>query len=143
MNELILLVENGPEEEPLVRRIVDRYGSHKVKVAHDGAEALDVVFGTETHPGVGMRVSPHLVLLGLTPREADHRKVLQRMRSDPRAKLIPVVIFSSSTSEKDKLECYALGANSYIRKPADFQKLCDTLEQVCSYWMGINQLPLL
>lgn len=138
----ILLVEDNPDDEELMLRALKK--SHilnKIDVAHDGVEALDYLFGTGKYAGSEMRDLPQLVLLDLKLPKVSGLEVLQKMRADPRTQIIPVVILTSSNEEEDILSSYRQGANSYVRKPVEFQKFSDAVQQLGLYWLLINQTP--
>ena len=138
---MILLVEDNPDDEALTLRAVRKHMPHGIVVARDGAEALDFLFGTGEFSGRDLSVSPLLVLLDLKLPKVNGLEVLRRIRGDARTRVIPVVIFTSSTEEQDILDCYSLGANSYIRKPVDYNQFCADMKQVMTYWLSVNQLP--
>ena len=138
---MILLVEDNPDDEALTLRAVRKHMPHGIVVARDGAEALDFLFGTGCYQGRDLSVSPLLVLLDLKLPKVNGLEVLRRIRGDARTRVIPVVVFTSSTEEQDILDCYSLGANSYIRKPVDYNQFCADMKQVITYWLFVNQLP--
>jgi two-component system response regulator len=107
-------------------------------VARDGVEALDYLFGTGAHAGRDATM-PQLVLLDLKLPKVDGLQVLQRIRSDERTRLLPVVVFTSSSEEEDVIGSYNLGANSYVRKPVDFDQFSEATRQLGLYWLVLNQ----
>lgn len=142
MYEIILLVEDDPEDEVFTLRAVRKHVTQAVVVARDGAEALDFLFGTGDYEGRDLSISPSLVLLDLKLPKLDGFEVLRRIRGNARTRCIPVVIFSSSAEEQDILDSYSLGANSYICKPNDYGDFCNTLNQVTVYWLSLNKVPM-
>lgn len=142
MNKRILLVEDNLDDEALALRALQKVElNYDIVVAHDGVEALDYAFGTGPFSGNDTHCKPRLILLDLKLPKVDGLEVLRKLRSSSETKLIPVIIFTSSTEEQDILDSYCLGANSYIRKPVDFNQFCDALRQIGTYWLSLNQLP--
>lgn len=141
-NKTILLVEDNPDDELLTLRAL-RQGNvvNTIVVAHDGVEALDYLFGTGVHAGRDITDLPQVVLLDLKLPKIDGLEVLRRVRADPRTKLLPVVILTSSKEEQDMIKGYSLGANSYIRKPVDFNQFTDAVKQLKLYWLVLNEQP--
>jgi two-component system response regulator len=136
----ILLVEDDPDDEALTLR-----GFHECRIANemivarDGAEALDYLFGEGKYAGRDVRELPTLVLLDLKLPKVDGLEVLRRLRADPRTRVIPVVILTSSAEEEDRLKGYTLGANSYVRKPVDFSRFLQAAVQLGLYWLVLNE----
>ena len=131
----ILLVEDNPDDEKLTLRAMRQSEiPNIVVVAHDGAQALDFILGN----GKTGRRLPALVLLDLKLPKVSGLEVLEKLRSDMRTRTLPVVILSSSDEERDVLQSYLLGANSYIRKPVDFDEFIDSVKQLGEYWLSIN-----
>jgi two-component system, response regulator len=121
-SKVILLVEDNPRDEALTLRALKKSNIvNDVVVARDGVEALDYLFGTGAHAGRDMSDMPQLVLLDLKLPKVDGLQVLRRMRGDERTRRLPVVVFTSSSEEEDLINSYNLGANSYVRKPVDFE----------------------
>lgn len=138
----ILLVEDNPDDEALtVRALRQHKVANEIVVARDGAEALDFLFRAGTHAGRDPGLDPELVLLDLKLPKIDGLEVLRRLRAEPRTKLLPVVILTSSTEEKDIINGYNFGANSYIRKPVDFLQFVDAVKQLELYWLVLNEPP--
>lgn len=138
----ILLVEDNPEDVELTLRAFDKYHfANHIHVVRDGEEALDCLFGTGRYAESRMRDRPRLILLDLKLPKVDGLEVLQRCKSDPMMKTIPVVILTSSREERDLVQSYHLGVNSYVVKPVDFPQFTDAVRQLGMYWMLLNQLP--
>ena len=136
----ILLVEDNPDDEALTRRALAKNNiQNEILVARDGAEALDCLFGTGAH--AGRPIAPEIVLLDLKLPKVDGLEVLRRIRAEPRTRLLPVVILTSSREEKDIISGYGLGANSYIRKPVDFGQFVEAVRQLGLYWLVLNESP--
>jgi CheY-like chemotaxis protein len=137
---MILLVEDNPDDEALTRRALAKNNiQNEVQVAHDGAEALDFLLGTGAH--AGRPIAPEVILLDLKLPKVDGLEVLRRIRADDRTRLLPVVILTSSREERDLISGYGLGANSYIRKPVDFQQFVEAVRQLGLYWLVLNEPP--
>lgn len=141
MNEtIILLVEDNPDDEALTLRALRKNNiTNEVVVARDGAEALDFLFGTGKQ--AGRTITPQVTLLDLKLPKIDGLEVLRRMRADARTKLLPVVILTSSNEERDRLQGYDIGANSYVRKPVDFVQFTEAVRQLGLYWLLLNERP--
>ena len=139
---IIMLVEDNPDDEELTIRALKKANIlNQVVVARDGVEALDYLFCTGTHAGRDTRVMPMLVLLDLRMPKIDGLEVLRRMREDERTKLINVVVLTSSKEEVDIVRSYDLAANSYIRKPVDFDQFTEAVKHVGLYWLVLNEPP--
>src|SRR6266536_4684230 len=141
MNEkVILLVEDDPKDEELTLRALKKSNiMNRVVVARDGVEALDYLFIRESHAGRDPNETPQVILLDLKLPKLDGLEVLRQLRADPRTRLLPVVILTSSAEEQDIIRGYGLGANSYIRKPVDFNQFVDAVRQLGLYWLVLNQ----
>lgn len=139
-NRVILLVEDNPDDEILT---IDALSANKVGnevvVARNGVEALDYMFGTGGYEGRNVNDLPSIVLLDLKLPKIDGLEVLRRIRSDDRTALQPVVILTSSNEEEDRIKGYSLGANSYVRKPVDFDEFIQATGQLGLYWLLLNQ----
>jgi len=136
--EMLLVEDNANDEELAIIALKNNNITNKIQVARDGTEALEYLFGSvdgETLKCVG----PLLVLLDLKLPLIDGLEVLRRIKSHPDAKKIPVVVLTSSSEEKDILESYRLGANSYIRKPVDFNQFTEAVRQIGLYWLQLNK----
>ena len=141
-DKVILLVEDNADDETLtIRALKKNHILNPVVVARDGAEALDYLLGTGAHAGRDLRVPPQLVLLDLKLPKVSGLEVLKRVREDPRTRTQPVVILTSSTEEQDLADSYGLGANSYIRKPVDFDQFSEAARQIGLYWLVLNEPP--
>lgn len=141
-SKVILLVEDNPDDEQLTLRALTHNNIvNKVVVVHDGVEALDFLFGTGAYEGRDMRDLPQVVFLDLKLPRIDGLEVLTRIRADPRTKLLPVVILTSSKEEQDLIAGYSSGANSYIRKPVDFTQFAEAARQLKLYWLVLNEQP--
>jgi two-component system, response regulator len=138
---MILLVEDNADDEALTMRALKKNNiSNQIVITHDGVEALDFLFGTGPYAGRDTEV-PQLILLDLKLPKLDGFEVLKRLRADPRTRLIPVVILTSSKEQQDIVQGYGLGANSYVRKPVDFQQFIESVRQLGLYWLVINETP--
>jgi len=136
----VLLVEDNPDDEALTLRALRKYHlANDVFVVRDGAEALEWLFGTGRHAQRDARVMPAVVLLDLKLPRIDGLEVLKRIRSDPRTKGQPVVVLTSSQEEQDILRSYDLGANSYVRKPVEFEAFMDAVGKLGLYWLLLNE----
>ena len=139
-DKIILLVEDNPDDVELTLRSLRKNNIvNEVVVVGDGAEALDYLFGTGAHAGRDLSAMPAVILLDLKLPRIDGLEVLQRLRADERTKLLPVVILTSSKEEKDIINGYKLGANSYIRKPVDFTQFSEAVGQLGLYWLLLNE----
>jgi two-component system response regulator len=140
--QVILLVEDNPDDRDLALLAFDQSKiANEVVVAENGVEALDYVFGTGVYAGRDAAEAPQVVLLDLNLPKLDGLEVLKRIRSDVRTKRLPVVILTSSDEERDIVESYERGANSYIRKPVDFAQFIEAVQQLGLYWLVLNEMP--
>ncbi len=141
MNE-ILLVEDNPDDVELTLRAFRKSNFlNEIIVARDGIEALEYLFATGKYEARDASSLPQVVLLDLKLPRMDGLQVLERVRANPRTKMLPVVILTSSTEPRDLVGGYSLGANSYIRKPVDFQEFVDAVRQLGLYWLLLNEAP--
>ena len=143
MNEkVVLLVEDNPDDVELALRAFRKNNLlNEVVVAQDGVEALDYLFGTGAYAGRDPMALPQLVLLDLNLPRLGGLDVLRRIRADERTQLLPVVILTTSKEEQDRLQSYRLQANSYIRKPVDFEQFSRAIQQLGLYWLVLNENP--
>ncbi len=140
----ILLVEDNPDDVALTLRALKQNNiRNEVVVARDGAEALDYLFGKGTYANRDMTVHPQVILLDLKLPKVDGLEVLRQIRSNPKTKLLPVVILTSSKEEQDLLKGYETGANSYIRKPVNFEQFVEAVRHLGLYWLVLNETPQL
>ncbi|RMH32675.1 MAG: response regulator [Nitrospirae bacterium] len=138
--KVILLVEDHPDDEELTMRALAKNNIiNEVVVARDGVQALEYLFGTGAYAGRDMTKMPEIVLLDLKLPKVDGLEVLRRLRADDRTKFLPVVILTSSKEEQDIIKSYQLGANSYVRKPVDFQEFTKAVQQLGLYWLILNE----
>ena len=139
---MILLVEDNADDEVLTLRALKKNNiGNEVAVARDGVEALDYLFGTGAYEGRDLTSMPNLILLDLKLPKLDGLEVLKRLRADERTRLLPVVILTSSKEEQDRIAGYGLGANSYVRKPVDFNQFIEAVRQLGLYWLVLNEPP--
>ena len=139
--KVILLVEDNPDDEALTLRAFAKNNiGNRIVIARDGAEALDWLFKRGQH-AERSEPEPQIVLLDLKLPKVDGLEVLRQMRDDPRTKLMPVVILTSSKEESDVLRGYELRANSYIRKPVDFARFVEAVREIGMYWLVLNEPP--
>jgi two-component system response regulator len=136
----LLLVEDDPDDEALTVRALRRGGVHQaIVVVRDGVEALDYLFGTGAHGGRDLGAMPQVVMLDLKLPRLDGIEVLRRIRADERTRFLPVVILTSSDEEQDRLNGYRYGANSYVRKPVDYDEFRAAVGALRSYWLDLNE----
>ena len=138
----ILLVEDDPNDVELTLHALKQHNlANRIEVVRDGAEALEFLFGSGAYAQRSVENGPKVVLLDLKLPKVDGMEVLQRVKADPRTQAIPVVVLTSSREERDVVESYKLGANSYIVKPVDFEQFVETMRQLGLYWLLLNQPP--
>lgn len=139
---ILLLVEDNPDDEELTLLAFEQSPiAHEVVVARDGVEALDYLFGTGIYAGRDMSTMPALILLDLQLPRINGLEVLQRLRSDKRTKLLPVVILTTSNEQQDLINSYHLGCNSYMCKPVDYNQFVTAVQQLGMYWLLLNEPP--
>lgn len=140
--KMILLVEDNPDDELLTLRALKKNNiGNNLMVVHDGAEALDFLFGTGAYAGRDINNLPQIILLDLNLPKIGGLDVLRRIRETNSLRLLPVVILTSSKEEQDLINGYSLGANSYIRKPVDFNQFVEAVHQLGLYWLILNEPP--
>ena len=138
----ILLVEDNPHDAELTLYALKKYNvANHIDIARDGTEALDYVFCTGAYAHRRIENDPKVVLLDLKLPKVDGLEVLRRIKADPRTRTIPVVVLTSSREERDVVESYQLGVNSYIVKPVDFEQFIEAVRQLGLYWVLLNQAP--
>ena len=141
-DKIILLVEDNSDDEILTLRAFKKNKIvNKVIVVHDGAEALDYLLGNGAYAERDASAIPAIILLDLKLPKLDGLEVLRRLRAHERTRLLPIVVLTSSKEEQDIVNSYNLGANSFIRKPVDFDKFAEAIRQLGLYWLVLNELP--
>ena len=141
-DKVILLVEDEDRDEVLIIRVLKKNNiCNEIVVAHDGVEALEYLFATGAYSDRDPEAVPEVILLDIKLPRIDGLEVLRRVREDPRTRLVPVVLLTSSDEERDRVAGYALGANSYVRKPIEFDEFTEAVRQVGLYWLIINRPP--
>jgi len=137
----ILLVEDNPDDQTLTVRALKKANIlNEIVVANNGEEALDYLFGTGVYADRDLSIMPEVILLDLRMPKIDGLEVLKRVRANERTKFLPVVILTSSLEERDLVESYKLGANSYIQKPVDFVEFAESVRTLGVYWLALNVL---
>jgi two-component system response regulator len=141
-NKVILLVEDNPDDEELTIRSLEKDNiDYQIVVVHDGAEALDYLFGKGEYKKRDISIMPVIIMLDIKLPKISGLEVLKQIRANTDTQLLPVVILTSSDDERDLIESYELGANSYIRKPVNFNEFQKTVQQLSSYWILLNSAP--
>jgi two-component system response regulator len=139
---ILLLVEDNPDDQELTLLAFEESNIlNEVIVAQDGVEALDYLLGIGSYANRDMSVMPALIILDLQLPKINGLEVLQRLRSNERTKLIPVVILTTSNEQQDLINSYSLGCNSYIRKPVDYKQFMTAVQQLGMYWLLLNEPP--
>jgi two-component system response regulator len=139
-DKVILLVEDNADDELLTLRALKKNNiRNKVVVARDGNEALDYLFGTGAHSGRDLSVMPQIILLDLKLPKVDGFEVLNRVRASEITRFLPVVILTTSNEDQDRIRGYDLGANSFVRKPVEFEKFIEAVKQLGLYWLILNE----
>ena len=139
--EILLVEDNEADEELAIHALRTNNLANQIHVARDGEEALDFLFCRGAHNHRGFDRPPRLVLLDLKLPKVDGLEVLRQLKNDPRTKAIPIVILTSSREERDMVNGYQLGVNSYIQKPVDFVQFREIIQQLGLYWLVVNQAP--
>jgi len=140
--KIIVLVEDNPNDEALTLRALKKNNiANEIVVTRDGADALDLLFGRGAYAARNPDQIIAVVLLDLKLPKVDGLAVLKKIREDPKTKLLPVVVLTSSKEEQDMMQSYSLGANSYIRKPVDFAQFIEAVRQLGLYWLVLNETP--
>jgi two-component system response regulator len=138
----ILLVEDNPNDIKLaLHAFHSNHIANRVHVVRDGAEALEFIFGTDRYAGRSITNGPKVILLDLKLPLVDGIEVLRRIKANPATQMIPVVVMTSSKEDRDMVESYELGVNSYIVKPVDFDQFTEAVRQLGYYWLLLNQTP--
>ena len=139
----ILLVEDNPDDREMTLRALSKANlANRVHIARDGAEAVAFIFGEGVHAERQPQNGPKLILLDLKLPKIDGMEVLERVKSDPRTKMIPVVMLTSSKQQRDLIESYRLGVNSYIVKPVNFDGFAAAVVELGMYWLLLNEAPI-
>ena len=141
-SKIILIAEDNPNDEELTLRALKKNNiSNDIVVVRDGQEALDYLFGSGPHAGRDLGQRPQVMLLDINLPKVNGLEVLKRIRADERTRTMPVVILTSSAEERDRLAAYASFANSYIRKPVDFDQFTEAVSELGLYWLVLNEPP--
>ncbi len=140
--KIILLIEDNSDDVALTLRAFRKSNlRNEIVVAEDGADALDYLFGEGKYAGRNTDIMPTLILLDLKLPKVTGLEVLKKIRMDPKTRLLPVVVLTSSVEDQDLIMSYQLGANSYLRKPVDFNKFIEAVQQLGLYWLVLNESP--
>jgi two-component system response regulator len=139
---IILLVEDNPDDEELtIRTLRKNHIKNDIVVVQDGVEALEYLFGMGKYSNRDITKMPVLIMLDIKLPKLNGLEVLKKIKNDNRTRLIPVVILTSSDEERDLIESYKFGANSYVRKPVDFVEFQKSVQQLALYWVLLNEAP--
>lgn len=141
--EILLVEDNLRDVELTLHALQEHHLTNSITVIRDGAEALDFMFGTGQYAGRNVSHRPKVILLDLKLPKVDGHEVLRQLKADERSQMVPVVVLTSSKEERDIVESYKLGVNSYIVKPVDFEQFSESMRQLGMYWMLLNQPPIL
>ncbi len=141
-NKVVLLVEDNPDDEALTLRALRKHNlANDIVVARDGQEALDFLFAEGDYSERDKSILPQVILLDLKLPKVDGLQVLERLRAAEHTRHVPVVVLTSSNQEQDMIRSYDLGANSYVRKPVDFEQFLEAARQLGLYWLVLNDVP--
>ena len=141
-NKVVLLVEDNPDDEALTLRALRKHNlANEIIVARDGQEALDYLFGEGEYAGRDIYSLPQVILLDLKLPKVDGLQVLEQLRNTEHTRNVPIVVLTSSSQEQDMMRSYDLGANSYVRKPVDFEEFLEAARQLGLYWLVLNEVP--
>lgn len=141
-NKSILLVEDNPQDEMLILRALKKANvANRIDVVRDGQQALDYLFNQNEFRDTEGRDLPTVILLDIGLPRLSGLEVLEKIRAEQRTRLLPVVILTSSDEEKDRLQSYECGANSFVQKPLDFSEFAETVARLGVYWIATNKLP--
>jgi two-component system response regulator len=139
--KILLLVEDNPDDEALTLRALKKHNlANQIDVVRDGQEALDYLFGLGNYQDRDINELPQVILLDLKLPKLNGLQVLERLRAEPSTSHVPVVVLTSSDDEKDIMRSYGLGANSYVRKPVDFEQFIEAARQLGLYWLVLNEV---
>ncbi len=139
--ELLLVEDNSSDAELTLRALKKNHLANRIVLVTDGEEALDFIFARNAYHARNLQLGPKVILLDLKLPKVDGLEVLKAFKGDPRTRNIPVVVLTSSKEEKDIIESYQLGANSYIVKPVNFENFMEAINSLGLYWLLLNQLP--
>jgi CheY-like chemotaxis protein len=139
--ELLLVEDSDTDAELCIRALKRHHLANKLEWAKDGAEALDFLLCSGSHAGRGKESGPKVILLDLRLPKVDGLEVLRRVKADERTKAIPIVILTSSQEDRDVVESYRLGVNSFISKPVEFEAFATVVAQLGLYWLVVNRPP--
>ncbi len=138
----ILLVEDNPDDVKLTLRALAKSRiANEVVVVHDGVEAVEYLYCSGKYSDRDPELLPQVVLLDLKMPRMDGLEFLQKIREEEKTKLLPVVVLTTSSEDKDRIESYKLGANSYVRKPVDFRQFAEAVQNLGLYWLVLNESP--
>jgi len=141
-NKVVLLVEDSPDDEALTLRALGKHNmANEIIIARDGQEALDYLFGEGKFSDRDTSLLPQVILLDLKLPKVDGLQVLERIRANEHTRHVPVVVLTSSNQDQDMMRSYNLGANSYVRKPVDFEQFLEAARQLGLYWLVLNEVP--